>query len=335
MNTKISAPVLIAILLIAVVVGGEAIVVFSSHNDYSSDISVNGEVIDVSAHTNGSHVLNVLSLSDSYDTPDSVYVYYDKSYGSKYNNVKVAVGARALDQENYVKQMVETLKVRDIPDAKIIDATELATIASSNGKGIALVCVSGALPDTVYNGTEDSPILDWIKSGGRLYWAGNIVGQYIAHVSDVETVTGGTALFMGSDCIDDEITNSYDKWLGNGLTESLAIINNNVRYSPVVSELPADSKYVAFGYTDGSRFSSIVVGLGEGSVCIVGGDYSDYQRIDMAQILASGISPSTVLTDSFEGSIHGSKTVQVQKADHVYVCMGGDLLVYGKLHEVE
>ena len=194
--------------------------------------------------------------------------------------------------------------------------------------------MDGALPDTVYDGTSDSPILKWISSGGRFYWLGNVLGKYIAHVGGVDEVSNGTSLFLGTECIDDSRTESYEKYLGNELTEGLSIINNNTEYSPTISKLPPDIDYQVFGYTDGERYSAFVAEHGEGSICIVGGDYSDYQRIDLAQIIASGISPHTVVIDVTEESARGDETFSVDRCGTLYVYFGGDLTIYGRLHEV-
>ncbi len=335
MNVKLSAPVIIAIVVLILIIGGEALILTSDHDDFSSSVTHDGDFVTVSVDANGSHQLNAVSMRGSYQTPDQIYIYYDESYKSVYEDVKVAVGARPLDQKNYVNMMVETLKVRDITDVTIVDAEKLAEIASNGGRDIAIVCLSGAFPDTVYDGTEDSKILDWISSGGRLYWAGNIIGKYIAHADSVETVENGTTLFFGSECVDDVETKAYTKHEYNGVTEALSIINNNVRYTPNTYYLPSYSEYLEFGYTDGDRYSSIVVANGEGSICVVGGVYSDYQRIDMAQIIAAGISPYTEVVDSYEGAANGKKTITLKEGETVYVSLGGDLTVYGKLHEVD
>ena len=334
MEKNVYPTIAIALLLLMVTVGGELLIITSDHDDFYSGIEVNGDRIDVTVDPHGSHSLSILSLIDTYDRPENVYIYYDETYESIYNNVKVAVGARPLDQESYVQQVKESLRVRDISNVNFVNAIELSEIMSKNGKDVAVVCVSGALPDTVYNGTSESSILDWISSGGRFYWIGNTLGKYISHQGSLETVINGVSLFFGTECIDENITESYDKYYDNGLTESLSIINNNTRYSPRVSDLPITTDYIGFGYTDGERYSSIVIGHGSGSICIVGGDYSDYQRIDLTQIIASGISPTSKLIDSFYESAHGKKTVTVEKGDTIYVCLGGDLEVYGKLHEV-
>ncbi len=332
MNTK--APVVMALILIAIAVLGEALILTADRDDSSSEVTLADGSLEAVISSRGSHVYNAVVMDDSYGSPDHLYIYFDPSYGSAYSDVKVAVGARPLNQENYVNQIVNTLKVRGLTDCSIVDADALRNVIYENGKGIALVCISGALPDTVYDGASESSILEWIKSGGRLYWAGNIIGSYIGHPGSVEKTSNGTSLFLGSECVDDEMTESYVKIKDNGFTEALSVINNNVRYSVKESELPSDRTYLGYGYTDGERASVGLVGLGEGMIGIFGGDYSDYQRIDMAQAIASGISPDAVLIENSEGSVHGTVRIELMMGENVYIYLGGDLPVYGQLHEV-
>ncbi len=332
MNVRPSAPVIIAIVLLIVVVGGELMIMDSDHQKFSSDVSVDGDSINIMTDTNGSHVVNAVSMDDSYGSPKNVFIYFDRTYQSAYDDVRVAIGARPLTEENYAKMMIETLNVRDVSCASLIDASKMKSVMEMEGDGVAIVVLSGALPDTVYDGTSDSTILKWISSGGRLYWAGGIIGNYVSHLDSVEKIQNGVSLFFGSECIDDTVTQSFDKYYANPLTESLSIINNNVRYSPRISELPDDQSFQVFGYTDGDRYSSFIGSYGSGCICIVGGDYSDYQRIDLAQIIASGISPSTKVKDTFEGD--SPSTFELKKGETVYVYYGGDLTIYGKLHEV-
>ncbi len=331
---ELSAPLVIALLILAAAVVGEGLILTSGHGDYSSSVTVDGDDAIVSVHSNGSHLLDIVSLEDSCDTPSAVYVYLDESYGSVYETVKVAVGARPLDQTNYAKQLIETLKVRGIQDSKIVNADELGTIMSSIGKDIAVICISGALPDTVYDGTEDSKVISWLDTGGRLYWVGNIIGKYIGHEDSVETVTNGTSLFLGSECIDDSVKDSFEKHQDNPLTQSLHIINNNTRYAPGMSGLPGSIRHAEFGYTDGERYSVTIIGKGEGFIGFFGGDYSDYQRIDLVQTLSAGISPNSKIIDIYGGKAHGDTTVRMKAGEHIYVYLGGDLAVYGELHEV-
>jgi hypothetical protein len=334
MNARINAPMIIAVILLVVIVAGEAIVFTSGHDDYSTDVSLNGDSISYDINARGSHVYDVIVMQNSSDRPKDVAIYYDESYASNVESVSVAVGGRALDQKYYVEQMIDTLQLRDITNVRIVDAAGLRSIMTSNGDGHAVICLSGSLPKTVYDGTSDSPILKWISSGGRLYWAGNMIGAYYSDGNEVVPVgASGTALFLGSACVDDTVNQVHDS-IDNGYRDAFSMQNNDTRYSPRLQEFPMGTHVLGIGYTDGYRASMTLVGLGDGFVCIAGGDYSNFQRIDLAQVLAAGISPDTLLGEWYHGSVSGHASGKVQAGDHVYICLGGYFPVYGELHEV-
>ena len=335
MNARINAPLVIAVILLVVIVAGEAIVFTSGHQDYSTDVSMKDGEVSYDITARGSHVYDVISMKDSLDEPEEVAIYYDEDYISKVNSVSVAVGGRALDEKYYVEQMVDTLMLRDISNVRIVDENALRILMDRDGDGVAVVCLSGSLPKSVYNGTADSPVLKWISSGGRLYWAGNIIGQYYSDGQvAVDCGQSASALFLGTACVDTTDAKVHDV-MDNGFRDALSMQNNETLYSPILSKLPTDSRVLGIGYTDGQRASITFVGLGDGFVCIAGGDYSNFQRIDLAQVLAAGIGPDTAVVDVVHGSVSGHASGKIPAGDHVYICIGGFFPVYGELHEVE
>jgi len=333
MNRYLSAPIIISIVLLIAILAGEALVCTSGHGDYSSDVSASGGGLDFNLSGRGSHVFDIVVMDGSEDSPKDVSIYFDPSYAERVEHVNVAVGGRALDQQYYAEQLVSTLTMRGVQNVRIVDAAGLSDLMASPGKGHAVVCISGALPDTVYDGTADSDILEWIGSGGRLYWAGNVIGKYVSTTYGTAEVAGGTSLFLGSECIGDG-TKAYDKLGSNGLCDALSLLNNNIRYTVDPSKLPEGASHLETGYSDGTQSSISLVGLGDGFVCIFGGDYSNFQRIDMAQTIASGISPSTVLVDHVHGSVSGNASATAKAGEHAYVFFGGYFAVYGELHGV-
>ena len=312
---------------------GEVIIYIDSHDDFSSEMTADENGIRFCIDSKGSHIYDVVVLKDSLDSPIDVSIYYDPEYPSVVEGVEVAVGAQPLTQDYYVRQLDDTLAIRGIDNVQTIDAVGLRELMSEDGTGHALIMLSGAIPDTVYDGTEDSSILKWISSGGRLYWAGNVLGKYIAHHDSLETVPYGVSLFMGSECIDDEGRTAYSNVPSNDFRDVLYLQNNDVSYA-VDETVIHDRTYKGLGYTDGKHSSIGIVGLGDGMICILSGDYSNYQRIDMAQIIASGISPYTVIVQDLKGSVSGHTEGDLQKGDHVYVILGGFFPVYCELHRV-
>ena len=330
MNVRITAPTILAVAVIVVILLGEAVVFTSSHNDYSSSVSGDSDSLDYTIDARGNHVFDVVVLKGSADKPVDVSIYYDESYASMVNEVSVAVGGRALDQKYYVDQLKGTLQLRDIDNVSVVDAKGLKSLTEKSGKDHAVICLSGSLPSTVYDGTADSPILKWIESGGRLYWAGNVIGKYVSDGLSVTTVDG-ERLFV--DAMFNEVPTQVHERIDNGFCECLYLQNNDTLYTP--KTLLGESEYLAIGYTDDSSASIFISSLGQGFVCIMGGDYSNFQRIDLAQVLAAGISPTTEISDVVYGTVSGHAEGTMKGGDHAYVFIGGYFPVYGELHEVD
>jgi len=335
MDARKDLPVLIAVILLALILAGEFVVFSAGHGDYGSDVVFGEDSISYEIRSNGPHVYDVVVMDGSAGSPTDVSVYYDPSYASNISDVMVAVGGRALDQEYYVQQMGGTLRMRGVDDVSTIDADDMLALMESPGKGHALVCLSGSLPSDVYDGTPDSPVFKWLASGGRLYWAGNAIGAYCSEGETLRDIgSEGTALFLGSDCIEGDSRIAYGE-CPDGSCSAFSFQNNQIAYSPSIGKLPSDRAHAHFGFSDGERSSISLIQYGEGFVCIIGGDYSNFQRIDLGQVIASGLSPTTVIVDHIHGSVNGRTTGTALAGDHVYISLGGYFPVYGELKEAD
>ena len=334
MGFKEIFPIVAAVFVIAVVLIGEVIVTVDSRDDFSSSISVEGDSVEFTVESHGSHIYRAVAMNGTLGTPEKVFVYYDKEYKSAAASGVSSTGGRSLDENYYVEQIDDTLKVRGIDYSKVVDAKGLSDVMDSPGEGTAVIVISGSLPDTVYDGTSDSSILSWIESGGRLYWIGGILGKYVAHHDSIDAVENGTSLFLGSECIDGEESRGYDL-IDNGFRDALYIQSNLTTFSIDTSKLPAGSDYLSLGYTDGTRSSIVSVKVGDGAICVIGGEYTIRQRIDLSQLVASGIGPDTELIDVVDGTVNGTSKGTITKADSVYITMGGFYPVYCQNHEVD
>ena len=334
-------PLALTVILIAVMLVGEIIVITSSHDDYSSSISVDGDVVHFELESPGAHTYDVLSFSNTFDTPEKVYIYFDEDYQSAAKNGLASKGARDLNEKYYVQQLFGTLMVRDLENVEVVDAHNLERIMADDnpGKGYALIMLSGAIPDTVYDDESNPKILNWIKTGGRLYWVGGMIGNYISTPNDLVSVPNGTTLFLGSECVDDgKIAEDDPKVLRmieeKDLCDELCLMNHGLSFGVIESLLPSDSVHLCVGRTDGTRCTSTLVACGDGMICIMGGDYSIRQRLDLAQIISSGIGPESVLVDHASGSVNGTAEGTVMKGDSVFVILGRDNTVFCQYHEV-
>ena len=321
----------ISIAIISMILIGEVIVYTSDYTDYSSNVSMNGATLNYEVSADGSKIYDIV-VSDNVDSNDSVYIYFDENYGSKIEDVRVAVGAKELTQEYYISQLVSVLKYRHV-SAEIVDAEQLTSVMSDPDS--SLVCLSGALPCTVYSGNPQDIIFDWLSLGGKLYWAGNLLGAYIGIENDVISAPSNyQELFFGTTCLNgqgiDDALNEYNE---NEYTSALSLVNNKVRYgvnnSAITSQHSLSMGFIKDGYS-----SITLVEHNEGMICVLGGDYSNNQRNDLAQIIASGLTPQSTIIAHVEGTVtRGTvtgETIVDGTALGAYVYLGGYYPVFAK-----
>ena len=334
--------VIVALLLIAIVLVGE-IAVYGVSDRYSSDASVDGDDLNYSISAQGSKNYSVL-VTGGVEKMDELYIYYDTSYGNLYTEPTVAVGARPLTLEYYIQQLIAILEFRGITNITKVTAQELkeniVTDVSSGSNSNGLVVLSGVLPDTIYTGDPGDKIFEWMDDGGRLYWAGNILGKHIgkADGSTEEVLSNYQELFFGKECLNMGEADRALSAVDNEYLSALSLLNNNVKYAVNTSALDSISQeYVEMGYAQDGYSSIVLVKHGSGSVCVLGGDYSNNQRADMAQVIASNIGHASVLIESAEGVVKRniSSTINLDIASgdvSVYISLGGAYLVYGRCY---
>ncbi len=331
---------IIAVAILAIVLVGEVVVYTSDYTDYSADASLRGDgKADYSVTASGSKNYTAISVDNGgHDVVEKVYVYYDESYKSCYEDVNVSIGARELDQEYYVEQLAPTLRYRNINDVAILNATELREqlekdVSSENIRS-GLICLSGAFPDTIYNGNQDDLIFEWISKGGSLYWAGNMIGKYSASQTALKEIPNYQEVVFGSECLyTGENPVAYDEVGENRFTGSLSLVSNNVKYGINGSLLPTGTEYLGIGFESDGWTSITMVSHGTGMICVIGGDYSNNQRNDLAQVICSGIGPNSTIIDIYmgkvtRGTVNG--TLDVSGNAYVFVYLGGYYPVYCK-----
>jgi len=335
--------VVLTVAVIALIIVGE-VAAYGNVYSYDAEVSEDGTY---TVSTSGSHVYDVVSSDNgSYESVSSLLIYFDEDYGGVVHDVTVEVGARALDEEYYISQLENNLEYLGFDDIEKMDAGSLRDALSGEAAGIGLVVLHGALPDTVYTGSEGDAVLSWISSGGTLYWAGEVLGKYIGHADGTVSLApaGYQSLFLGSECLLDmevsskpddnrNVGRAYETITSDGYTEALHLKNNNVLYG-VDSSLLEDRKTLCTGYSDGEASSISLVSDGSGCVCVMGGLFSNYQRMDLATVIAAGIGPESILVDSADGTAtHGSSEGKIDLGEgrsSVFVYLGGEFSVYGK-----
>jgi hypothetical protein len=265
--------------------------------------------------------------------------------------VQVPVGARELTQEYHISQLIKMLENRGVTCVETLNAEDLKEamdndVAENECNVRGLIVLSGALPDTVYEGNATDAIFEWISAGGSLYWAGNLLGAYYAtadgNVHQVSEAFDYEEAFFGvTGCLNkgDENPELQDL-MANDYRFSLSLMNNRIKYG-LNGTLFAAGHALAVGYTDGTFASALLVGSGNGMICVIAGDYSSNQRHDLAQIVASGIcnvseSVGNVSGEIKRGTVNGTTDVNNGEGFDAgtnysaYVYYGGYFTVYGR-----
>lgn len=338
--------VIISVCIIGLILIGEAyIYTFNADSAYRADASVSADGVHYSAYSGISNRYDVVVTDNGSLPPVSeYYVYYDVDYVSAAKETNHPIGGKELNQEYYVSQLVHQLENRGI-SPKIINASEFAEMLNSgNEKSKAVIVVSGVLPETVYAGDTFNAILPWIDAGGRLYWAGNLLGAYYSTADKIIPVQGNYELsFFGVECLNKntDLNKSYTPVSSNDYRDRLCLTNNSVRYAVNVSALfSASVPCLELGYTEEGYASAALVKCGSGQICLLGGDYSNYQRADLVQILASGLTYQSDLVGYAKGivtrnTVSDTINTPIDSSRHysVYVYFGGYYPEYGRCYD--
>lgn len=317
--------VAIAVVLIAVLLLGELYVyTFSPSSTYGIESSSDGRKISYSVHSGIAETYDVAVFDNGgFGSPENYYIYSDGSYGSYFGT-----------QSGYYAEQMKTMLKNTGVSAEIVDAQRLKNILSSGASRDALICVTGVLPDTVYSGKDTDLVFQWIHGGGRLYWAGNVIGSYYGTRGGTVNVPECQHLFLGCDCINNDIVMGDGK-IQNGFCDALHLQNGQVLYGADTARI-SGTGYLALGYTGSGCASVTMFSSGEGMVCVFGGHPSRMQRIDVTQVVSSHIfygssviehRSGNLVRDTVSGSV---KIEQSVENCTLYAYIGGDMPEYGR-----
>lgn len=253
----------------------------------------------------------------------------------------IETGAPEIDVRTYLDRLGKNLDYLGFGDRSEVDAGGLKEVLESQlssgvcaGRG--LIVATGSLPDTVYDGTEGSLVLSWVRAGGSLYFVGGSVGSAVSHADGtVERLDGNLqSMFVGASGFCEKAKKAVDG-CNDGLREALAIRCTDLRYAP---DLTGVEYALTLGYTDGECATVSIVRCGEGQVCVFGGGLSDFQREDLSVTVASGLCwcsevVGAVSGDVTRGEVSGTIDVPVSHgALNAYVYVGGYFPIYGERH---
>ncbi len=307
--------------LVVVMVAGEMMIYVANPYHFSSDIINQDGNVMYEVESSGSARFQILEIDTGrMESVDEVYIYLDDSYGTQ----------GISNASECVEDIVRELEIRGI-GSTVVDARGLSELMSSaNAHGVAVVFISGAMPHTIYTGSEDDLVLEWLRSGGSIYWLGVTMGMYVGNSDGtVSEVDGWADLFYGEGCFNS--SDSYDSAnvRGDDIGELLCLRSSSTQFGMSVNV--ADS--IQLGYVSDDGYGSFSMAkFGDGMIGIVGGYYEDSTRTDLAQAIASGVTyDSTLIMEeevSVRGGTHVGSLVAVEGAT-VYIFSGGYYTCYG------
>lgn len=297
----------------ALLLAGGGLYVYFCNGGYSSDAHMNADGRIDYTISGPASVYGCSVFSDT-DVPDRIYLYYDAGYKSDFNN--------AYEQKEFLDVLASLLERRGI-STSFANAAELVGVMSNPNN--AVMFVSGALPDTVYDGTLSSPFVTWMNAGGTVYWSGPEIGRYISTGSNITDLV--TGFFAGDVCPDDK-----DKMYA--YTESEMFRYTQARYDDCAYGLKADlanSKPLSYISKDG--YSSISVAkLFNGNITVFGGNVALTENVSQvltdrtvcADLLTCGLTYQSQGLERISGSING----RVSATTAVDVSAYSDVLIW-------
>jgi hypothetical protein len=328
-----NAALIVTVLIFSMVLIGQALTYYAVPYKYDAAALITDDGVDYEVSSNSSVSYRILAYDDARPV-GKLYIYYDENYAVH--------GTTHKEQRAIISSMIAELKIRGVTDTELVNAAELYEKISIYKDGDAALIMSGALPVNVYDGDTNLKIFDWVNAGGSLYWMGDAIG---AKYADGKTLTDAPAdhqqkifgVAAGVDCILTEYQ-PLVKWSGNELSEALALTYAGVVYGMNVTALGALS--LGFEYVSGSGdvYGSVsMVESGDGMICVVGRFDSSSALTSMAQLIATGVSPSSELIGSASGSFirggsaTGTLSWDASKTDvAVQIRMGEPFTVYAR-----
>lgn len=330
---KIAALALVACLL---VVAGEAVAYSGGSFEYSSSAAFGTDSVSYNVNVSGAKTYSALLTGGSIPC-SHLYIYDDETYEKHYPSVRDS-GVGRKNQGFAIDQISKSLNIRGFSGIEICGGSALAQrmsadLADGTASSKGLLVLSYAMPVSIYAGSPDGILMKWITAGGKLYWSGGNIGKYYTEGEELKTVDGNQELFFGKLCVNTgKDVSAYTKIDGNGVTDALTLKHNSTKFGIDIGGL-ADA--VSFGYSGNGYASIASVKHGEGSICVIAGDYNYNQRDDIAQIVASGISWKSEIIKidngtAGKGSNSYSMTVPPGSGKLcLYISVGGTYIVHG------
>ena len=285
---------LVAVFVIVMSVGAYN-VYWNDDGSYNASASMNADGT-VSFTLSGPDTNYSYSVFSNTKIPDKLYLYYDDSYRSDFND--------QYTQKEFLTVLQSMLERRGM-SSTFVNANELVTVMDDHDS--AVFFVSGALPDTVYDGNTagTSPFVKWMTNGGTVYWTGPEIGRYI---STHDAVTDHEKGFFDGDVLISDADYEY------AYNQSDMFQYTQLRYDDCMYGLRADradSRPLSY-ISDGGYSSVSVAKVLGGNVTVFGGNVSVTKNV--SQVVTDRTCCADVvicgLTYQSEGLDHGTGTLK-------------------------
>ena len=337
MDRRTTSLVILAVVLCAVVVLGEAFTYWIDVHDYDAKAEFSSGRMDYSVSSSGSDTYSVVLMDDNgMESVKELHIYVDTGYDKYYQDVHKKSGIYHTEEQYYSEQIMKHLEFRGFKDVTLVEKDELIAYIDdtmSNPIGHGLFITSYALPSEIYSGNASDKILKWIDNGGTLYWSSSEIGKYYVDDNGLHEVADNQLLFFGRECVNTGNLEHATKTIDNGFRESFTLQDSGLKYALDTSEL---GNSLSIGYCEDEYSSISFVKHGNGMICVIGTmDEIIAQMEDTAQIIASGITYAseiidTVKGDVVRGTVKGSIDYTAVGNGCAYIYIGGTYTLYGR-----
>ncbi len=333
-DKKTRRTVIVVAVFLVVLMIGQSIVYVNNPYHCDAEVSRNGSTVEVTVDTNHSLGYTVNSLrTDSMRGVESYAVYFDEKYP-------------VVGDQTVIKDCIDRLRLNfsnDNTELTVVDTAYIADMMATKNTKTALIFMTGTLPEDIYDGTPSSPIFQWLKIGGVMYWLNEKIGHtYSTSSGKVVGVEDSDGLFFGnSDVVNPSIEQVFTKNLADGsLTYKLGIYYGETTNGLDCSKLVGP--YVALDYNDG-QYSAVTVlryAGGSGIIGVFGGQlkYEAVPTSAMASVAQTIISKLSYDTESVDyRTASGSGTIEMDCGDgysYVYIYFDRVNAIWAKMIEV-
>ena len=299
---------------------------------YSYDISFSesdGEVTVAFDSNTGMETTSVVIANSGLYHIDYVAAYVDVSFA--------ALNDWDLQIEMF-EDMELLLDVRGVDGFGMFDSEGLLEIMQTADPGTTAVFIaSGSISDIIYDGTYESPLIQWLERGGVLINMSGCLGKYVSHgpeQDDIEEVTGYGELFAS---VDDEYFSDSDTVVyadygyNEDFRDSLHFYMNECTYG--INMDVENSLSIGYHTKDGVA-SALLFKSFEGMVMNFGVSLSTHEHSDhyVAQIIASGTDYLSEVSEFQVGNTRGDAVCSflVEESCSIYAFIGSTRAVYAE-----